>query len=95
MKSSTKAKVSRKQVVDPQPEAYDTLYYDFEHIEDEQSDSEVSEIESEVSEKNEQEHNLREVEEMNNKYSFIKDTTPGKKKNSNKKTEELKEEEYI
>ena len=79
------------------PIAYDTLYYDFESIQvNEMSDSEISEQESDISDKNDQETVLREVEEMNNKYSFISIKTEKKKKRiSKEKKEILEEEEYI
>jgi len=81
------------------PVAYDTEYYDYELVVDEDksdlSDIE-SDIESDLSDKNDQDTVLREVEEMNNKYSFLTLKKPKNKKE--KKIEvktELKEEEYI
>ena len=83
-----------KEKIDIEPVAYETQYYDYANIEDEQSESDISELESEFSDKNDQDTILREVEEMNNKYSFI-----SKKKTKHKKAGvskvELKEEEYI
>ena len=78
------------------PIAYDAEYYEYQTI-DYASDTDVSEIESEISEKNEAENTAtHDLEEYNNKYSFIKKTK--KEVKSNKKTNEkklLEEEEYI
>lgn len=100
MKKNTKQKKKTfiekhsKEKTEPEPVAYDTQYYDYEIVDDEQSESDVSELESDFSDKNDHETILREVEEMNNKYSFIAKKKP-KRKNGNVKKVELKEEEYL
>ena len=78
------------------PVAYDTEYDEYETIEYEDSDAEISDLESDISDKNDQEVILKEVEEMNNKYSFL-NLKPSKKKECTKDkcTIELKEESYL
>ena len=96
MKNNFKKQPSKSKCKDPEPVAYDTLYYDFETVDEYQSESEASELESEVSDKNDQENIYKEEEEMNNKYSFL---IPSKEKKKLEKVHhsktELKEEEYI
>ena len=82
------------------PVAYETEYYEYETIENEESDTDVSDLESDISDKNDQDVILKEVEEMNNKYSFLKINTKNKtefkkSKQPEKKTEELQEEAYL
>jgi len=81
------------------PIAYETEYYEYETIEYEEkdeSDADISDLESDISDKNDQEIILKEVEEMNNQYSFLK-VKLNKKKESLKveETEELIEENYL
>lgn len=81
------------------PVPYETEYYEFEQIdcEKEESDSEVSEMESDISDKNDQEIILKEVEEMNNNYSFVnfKKKKHDTKVKNNKDTIILTEETYL
>lgn len=84
-----------KEKFDIEPVAYETQYYDYENVEDEQSESDISELESDFSDKNDQDTILREVEEMNNKYSFIRKKKTKHKKEKCVSKDELKEEEYI
>ena len=78
------------------PIAYDAEYYEYQTV-DYNSDTDISEVDSEVSEKNEGENTTtHDLEEYNNKYSFIKKSK--KEVKINKKIEEkmvLEEEEYI
>ena len=85
------------------PIAYDIDYDEYETIEyenneKEESDTEISDLESDISDKNDQEVILKEVEEMNNNYSFL-NIKPKKKKDTNisKESEntELQEEPYL
>ena len=55
------------------PIAYETEYYEFETVENEEkdyeeSDTDISDLESDISDKNDQEVILKEVEEMNNTF---------------------------
>ena len=85
------------------PIAFDTDYLEYETVtndndnEDIISETDISELESDMSDKNDQEQILKEVEEMNNKYSFIpkKKKKIKKKHKENNKTIELKEEVYL
>ena len=81
------------------PIAYETEYYEYEAIENdyEESDTDTSDLESDISDKNDQEVILKEVEEMNNKYSFINVQSKKKKESTLKleKKEELLEETYL
>jgi hypothetical protein len=91
-KQNDKGKVSK---IKSDPIAYDTEYFDFATIDDYKSDSDISELESEISEKNEDDiFNVKDVEELNNKYSFIKQKTQLTRK-VNVDTNELKKEEYL
>ena len=104
MQKKTNKKTNKKKIQncyiknEKDPVAYDILYNDYETIEKQNSDieseSDISELESEISDKNDNENILKEVEEMNNKYSFL---IQKKQKNTKSKENsiELKEEEYI
>ena len=83
------------------PVAYDIEYDEYETIEYEnyeknESDIEISDLESDISDKNDQETIIKEIEEMNNNYSFL-NIKPTQKKNIKEKTDmiELKEESYL
>lgn len=80
------------------PLAFDTDYLEYETVpnDGETSESEMSEIDSEISDKNDQESISKEIEEMNNNYSFLKVNVKKKvPKKSEKPHEILKEEEYL
>ena len=96
MKKKGKEKTKEKHI--EIPISYDTEYYNYEIIEDNFSESDLSELDSEISDKHEEENNLKEVEEMNNNYSFLipaKNKTKPKNKISKENTFQLKEEEYL
>ena len=90
-------KKSKKEI----PIAYDIDYDEFETIEydcneKEESDTEISDLESDISDKNDQEIILKEVEEMNNKYSFLNLKSSKNRKDIKKiDNSELKEESYL
>ena len=79
------------------PQAYTTEYDEYEHIEYDdnnvyESDADISDLESEYSEKNEEDIILKEVEEMNNNYSFLKNK-PKKNNENTKDTTKVKNNE--
>ena len=79
------------------PVAYDIDYDEYETIEydeKEESDLEISDLESDISDKNDQEVILKEVEEMNKSYSFL-NIKQKKKKEGIKQNNELQEEKYL
>ena len=83
------------------PIAYDAEYYEYQTIEYQSDSDNISDIESEISEKNDQENNYNhDVEEYNNNYSFInkklkKEDKPDLKKEEAKKEKDIEEEDYI
>ena len=82
------------------PIAYDTEYdeyqtIEYEHNEKEESDTDISDLESDISDKNDQEVILKEVEEMNNNYSFLNIKPKKKKETIKTETVELVEESYL
>ena len=83
------------------PQAYDIEYDEYETIEydnneKDESDTEISDLESDISDKNDQEIILKEVEEMNNNYSFLNLKSSKNKKDIKKiDNSELKEESYL
>lgn len=86
---------SKKQ---PEPVAYDLEYFDYESIQVQSeyaSDSEISDVQSNISEQVE-DNDLKNIEELNNAYSFIVPNRKEKKvaKKNNDKPE-LEYEDYI
>ena len=84
------------------PVAYDIEYDEYETIEydehdKEESDTDISDLESDISDKNDQEVILKEVEEMNNNYSFLHEKQKKIKDSSSKELphNELQEETYL
>jgi len=74
---------------------YETIEYDESNIDESDTDLDISDLESDISDKIDEEVILKEVEEMNNNYSFLNLKT--KKKNESTKAEiiELEEEKYL
>lgn len=81
------------------PVAYTTEYDEYETIECDDSDADVSDLESDISDKVDEETILKEVEEMNNNYSFLTLKTKKKNESTKEKTKtesiELEEEKYL
>ena len=80
------------------PIAYETEFYEYETVEideKEESDTDISDFESEISDKNDQEVILKEVEEMNNNYSFLTVKSSNKKCKKTINQSVLVEEPYL